>query len=88
MDEHLATHDWFVGNSITLADVALFAYTHVAGEGALSLAISPRLGAGSIGSRRCRASSRCFKFKISAIFGRNFGQNPCPESIPRLWGKG
>jgi glutathione S-transferase len=39
MDEHLATHDWFVGNSITLADIALFAYTHVAGPGFV-LAIS------------------------------------------------
>jgi hypothetical protein len=34
MDEHLATHDWFVGNGITLADIALYAYTHVA-EGRL-----------------------------------------------------
>lgn len=33
MDEHLAAQDWFVGNSITLADIALFAYTHVAEEG-------------------------------------------------------
>jgi glutathione S-transferase len=33
MDEHLETHDWFVGNSVTLADIALYAYTHVAEEG-------------------------------------------------------
>ncbi|HKH27656.1 MAG TPA: glutathione binding-like protein, partial [Sphingomicrobium sp.] len=32
MDEHLATHDWFVGDSISLADICLFAYTHVADE--------------------------------------------------------
>jgi glutathione S-transferase len=30
MDEHLAGHDWFVGDGITLADICLFAYTHVA----------------------------------------------------------
>ena len=33
MDDHLATRDWFVGDGITLADIALFAYTHVAEEG-------------------------------------------------------
>jgi glutathione S-transferase len=33
MDEHLAGRDWFVGASITLADIALYAYTHVAEEG-------------------------------------------------------
>jgi len=37
MDEHLAMHDWFVGHGITLADIALFAYTHVAGEGGFVL---------------------------------------------------
>jgi glutathione S-transferase len=33
MDEHLATRDWFVGSGPTLADVGLYAYTHVAEEG-------------------------------------------------------
>jgi len=33
MDEHLAGRDWLVGDAITLADIALFAYTHVAAEG-------------------------------------------------------
>lgn len=33
MDEHLASHDWFVGDALSLADVALFAYTHVCEEG-------------------------------------------------------
>lgn len=33
MDEHLEKQDWFVGNSVTLADIALYAYTHVAEEG-------------------------------------------------------
>jgi glutathione S-transferase len=32
MDEHLAGRDWFVGGSLSLADVCLFAYTHVAGD--------------------------------------------------------
>jgi glutathione S-transferase len=33
MDEHLETKDWFVGDSVTLADIVLYAYTHVAEEG-------------------------------------------------------
>jgi glutathione S-transferase len=32
MDEHLDGRDWFVGDSISLADICLFAYTHVAGD--------------------------------------------------------
>jgi glutathione S-transferase len=32
MDEQLGGRDWFVGDSISLADICLFAYTHVAGE--------------------------------------------------------
>lgn len=44
MDEHLASHDWFVGNAITLADIALFAYTHVAEEGRFVLADFPAIG--------------------------------------------
>src|SRR5436189_166375 len=32
MDEHLAGREWFVGEHMTLADVCLFAYTHVAGD--------------------------------------------------------
>ena len=37
MDEHLATREWFVGRSITLADIALYAYTHVAEAGGFRL---------------------------------------------------
>src|SRR6188768_3872434 len=33
MDEHLARRDWFVIDRLTLADIALYAYTHVAEEG-------------------------------------------------------
>ena len=37
MDEHLAGRDWFVGTSISLADICLFAYTHVAGDADFAL---------------------------------------------------
>ena len=33
MDEHLRDRAWFVGSGITLADVALYAYTHICEEG-------------------------------------------------------
>ena len=32
MDAHLRGRDWLVGEGITLADICLFAYTHVAGD--------------------------------------------------------
>jgi glutathione S-transferase len=43
MDEHLATRDWFVGDGPTLADIALYAYTHVADEGGFALEDYPHL---------------------------------------------
>jgi glutathione S-transferase len=38
MELHLARNDWFVGGRYTIADVALYAYTHVAEEGEFTLA--------------------------------------------------
>jgi glutathione S-transferase len=38
MEKHLAKNDFFVGGSFGLADVALYAYTHVAHEGEFDLA--------------------------------------------------
>lgn len=43
MERHLATHEFFVGNSPTLADIALFAYTHVADEGGFDLGRYPAI---------------------------------------------
>ena len=37
MDDHLARQDWFVGSGATLADIALFAYTHVCEQGCFAL---------------------------------------------------
>ncbi len=45
MDEHLAGRDWMVGGSVTLADIALYAYTHVAEEGGFTLADYPAVNA-------------------------------------------
>ena len=45
MDAHLARHDFFAGAAFSRADIALFAYTHVAGEGGRDLAAWPALEA-------------------------------------------
>ena len=37
MEQHLARHQFFVGGQYGLADIALYAYTHVAGEGGFNL---------------------------------------------------
>lgn len=41
MEGHLATRRFFVGDRPTIADIALYAYTHVAEEGGFSLAAYP-----------------------------------------------
>ncbi len=38
MEGHLAAHSWFSGPEYGIADIALYAYTHVAEEGEFSLA--------------------------------------------------
>jgi len=37
MERHLAAHAFFAGERYTVADIALYAYTHVAGEGGFEL---------------------------------------------------
>jgi glutathione S-transferase len=37
MDDHLNGRDWFVGDAISLADICLFAYTHVASDAEFDL---------------------------------------------------
>ena len=43
MDDHLNGREWFVGDSISLADVCLFAYTHVAGDAEFDLERHPHV---------------------------------------------
>lgn len=45
MDRHLEGRDWFVGEGPSLADISLFAYTHVAGEGGFDMTPFPAIGA-------------------------------------------
>ena len=43
MDEHLQGRDYFAGGRFSLADVALYAYTHVAEEGGFALSAYPAM---------------------------------------------
>src|SRR5262245_29434330 len=45
MEQHLVTRRFFVGESYTIADIALYAYTHVAEEGGFDLAPFPAIRA-------------------------------------------
>ena len=43
MDSHLKGREWFVGDAFSLADICLFAYTHVADEADFDLALYPNV---------------------------------------------
>lgn len=45
MERHLDGRDWFVGDELTVADIALVAYTRLADEGGFNLDGRPRVGA-------------------------------------------
>lgn len=45
MERHLGRADWFGGDAMNIADIALYAYTHVADEGGFDLAGYPAVGA-------------------------------------------
>ena len=59
MEDHLRGSEWFGGYSMNIADIALYAYTHVADEGGFdSRGLSLPSATGSIGSRSSRDMSR------------------------------
>ncbi len=43
MEGHLKSREWFVGERYSIADIALYAYTHVADEGGFDLANYPAI---------------------------------------------
>jgi glutathione S-transferase len=45
MDGHLAQRPFFAGDGYSIADIALYAYTHVAGEGGFDLGLYPHVRA-------------------------------------------
>jgi glutathione S-transferase len=44
MEQHVAVHDWLAAGRYTVADIALYAYTHVADEAGFDLAAYPAIG--------------------------------------------
>jgi glutathione S-transferase len=45
MEEHLKSCEWFVGDHYSIADIALYAYTHIADEGGFDLIGYPAIRA-------------------------------------------
>jgi glutathione S-transferase len=45
MDQHLEKESWFAAGRYTIADIALYAYTHCAAEGGFDLKTYPAVGA-------------------------------------------
>jgi glutathione S-transferase len=45
MQTHLKTHDWFAGGRYSIADIALYGYTHCAADGGFDLALYPAVSA-------------------------------------------
>jgi glutathione S-transferase len=43
METHLSQHDWFAGNRYSIADIALYGYTHAADEGGFDLSLYPAI---------------------------------------------
>jgi len=41
METHLSKHDWFAGNRYSIADIALYGYTHSAADGGFDLTKYP-----------------------------------------------
>ena len=45
MEQHLTHHDWFAPKAYSIADIALYAYSHIADEGGFDLAAYPAIRA-------------------------------------------
>jgi glutathione S-transferase len=43
MEQHLTGREWFVGDRYGIADIALYAYTHCAGDGGFDLSTFPNI---------------------------------------------
>jgi glutathione S-transferase len=45
METHLRAHDWFAGKHYSIADIALYGYTHCAADGGFDLSLFPAVSA-------------------------------------------
>ncbi len=61
MESHLSQREFLVGDGYTIGDIALYAYTHVAGEGEFDLGLRP-----AIGQWLCRVAAQPGHVPISA----------------------
>ena len=86
METHLKTHDWFAGQRYSVADIALYGYTHAADEGGFDLARLP--GRSALAWTACRASRDTFRLPgagkpvILPKFGRRFISAPLRPREP------
>ncbi len=88
MERHLAGRSWLVGDGMTLADISLYAYTHVAARGRIRPLDGTRRSApGSTGSRASRGTSRStperFRRRWSGALRHPAG--PCGAIGTDLW---
>ena len=66
MESHLRLSPWFVGDEMSIADISLYAYTHVADEGGVNLANYP---------------SVCSWLELVARQERHVSMSPAPVGI-------
>ncbi len=68
MESWLQERDWFVGGALSLADISLYAYTHVADQGGFDLAAYPAV--------------RAWVGRVAAQPGHVPMRDPAPPQVP------
>ena len=84
MERHLEGREFLVGGRYTLADISLYAYTHVAPEGGFDLDGTRRSGPGSRGSQRSRVTSRSTPERVRRFASASHRARPgrCISATP------
>ncbi len=78
MEQHLSSHDYFVGGRETVADIALYAHTHVAREGDFDLSVFP-----SINRWLARIAGNPGHIAIESLHSSvSFGLSPARAAAP------
>ena len=75
MERHLAGLEFFVGDRYSIADIALYAYTHVAHEGGFDLAGYPAINAWLERVAASRATSRSTTEAVETSASPSFGDS-------------
>ena len=85
MERHSSDHAFHVGERFTIADIALYAYTHVAGEGGFDLAGYPAIRAWLdrvAAQPRSRADDGLSRRARGLRFPRRLGDRLSEELLP------